>query len=360
MRLPLLTDQGAGIQAFMGTILTLAAGNFDIVLLDEPEAFLHPPQARLLGRIVARMSQAGGWQVIVATHSDDLLHGILEASHVESEVSVVRLTRPTDESNATSQVSPDAIATLFRDPLLRFSNILDGIFYKGVVVCEAESDCTYYSAVLSHIEASGADQSSDLQFVHVGGKDRMPRAYAALKAAAVPTAVIADLDLLADRAKFRELLSAMGGSWTVAEGLYNTVESSVARLRQAPLRDSVRGGLREIVDANSSREIQASEATEIRALVKVESGWLQLKKKGAGAIDSGGPMRALRDLITLCRGVGLFLVAVGELERFHPDIPGSKQAWLTVVLEEELYTASHESQDFVGAVRSHIASAQGA
>ena len=47
-----------------------------ILLLDEPEAFLHPPQARLLGEIIAaeRPSRA---QLVVATHSPDVLHGLM-------------------------------------------------------------------------------------------------------------------------------------------------------------------------------------------------------------------------------------------------------------------------------------------
>ena len=50
-----------------------------ILLLDEPEAFLHPPQARLLGEIIAaeRPSRA---QLVVATHSPDVLHGLINVA----------------------------------------------------------------------------------------------------------------------------------------------------------------------------------------------------------------------------------------------------------------------------------------
>jgi len=46
----------------------------DITLLDEPEAFLHPPQMRRLSETLS--SEVKG-QLIVATHSSDILRGFL-------------------------------------------------------------------------------------------------------------------------------------------------------------------------------------------------------------------------------------------------------------------------------------------
>jgi energy-coupling factor transporter ATP-binding protein EcfA2 len=50
-----IEDQGDGMRAFATVLLwLLTTRSQSIVVLDEPEAFLHPPQARLLGEIIAK------------------------------------------------------------------------------------------------------------------------------------------------------------------------------------------------------------------------------------------------------------------------------------------------------------------
>lgn len=358
MKLPLLAAQGSGMQAFMGTVLTLATATYDIVFLDEPETFLHPPQAKLLGEVVAEMSRDNQVQVIVATHSDDFVQGVINASKDDSEVAVVRLTRPTDTENRVAQVPPDAVKSLYRDPLLRYSDIMDGIFYKGVVLCEAESDCTYYAATLGHLEESQALSASDLLFTQCGGKDRFKKAYGALAAAAVPTAVIADVDLLADKEKFKELFEAMGGNFAGIEASYNVLESSVRNYKVYPERSMAGAAVAKVIAGSQEKYLTSSELATLRELLRAESGWKNIKRKGEGAIDSGDPSSAFKSILAACAPVGLFLLSIGELERFHPDVSGNKQEWLRKVLENELFKASNEAHDLMASVRKFVSAHQ--
>lgn len=48
--MPLLHESGDGIQSFIGLVASTKALPYKLVLIDEPEAFLHPPLARRLGR----------------------------------------------------------------------------------------------------------------------------------------------------------------------------------------------------------------------------------------------------------------------------------------------------------------------
>jgi predicted ATPase len=57
-------------------LYVLAADNHSIQFLDEPEAFLHPPQARLLGEYIARERRSKS-QLFIATHSTDILDGLM-------------------------------------------------------------------------------------------------------------------------------------------------------------------------------------------------------------------------------------------------------------------------------------------
>lgn len=356
--LPLLSAQGAGMQAFMGTMLTLAAHTYDIVLLDEPETFLHPPQARLLGEVVMEMSRDGDFQVIAATHSDDFVQGVISAARGSSEVSIARITRPSDAENRVAQVAADSIRSLYQDPLMRYSRIIDGIFYKGTVICEAESDCTYYSASLAAVEEADGLPASDILFSHCGGKDRMVRAFAALKAAAVPTAVIADIDLLSDKAKFRSIFETMGGDFASISSSFNVLEASILSKRIAPKRDAVQEAFDSHLSGSGPSELTKSQVENLRAVLKFDSGWNLVKKSGADGISNGDPRAAFESISAACRAIGLFILGVGELEGFHRSVPGNKQAWLRQVLEREMFKQSAVAHDMMREVRKFISRSQ--
>lgn len=68
-----LQEQGDGMRSFATVILRmLAPDSPSVLLLDEPEAFLHPPQARLLGEFIAKERPRHA-QLFMATHSPDVL-----------------------------------------------------------------------------------------------------------------------------------------------------------------------------------------------------------------------------------------------------------------------------------------------
>jgi hypothetical protein len=82
----------------------------------------------------------------MATHSLDVLQGVLDAP--DAEVTVIRLRRE-DTVNHASVLPPQRVAELWTDPLIRFSNALDGVFHRGVVVCESDGDARFYDAALT-------------------------------------------------------------------------------------------------------------------------------------------------------------------------------------------------------------------
>lgn len=67
---------GFGVSFIIPIILCLLkAKNGDLVIIENPEAHLHPRGQRKMGELIAKAC-AGGVQVIVETHSDHLLNGI--------------------------------------------------------------------------------------------------------------------------------------------------------------------------------------------------------------------------------------------------------------------------------------------
>ena len=85
----MLDDQGDGLKSFVSTFLSLNHKEQDILLLDEPEAFLHPPLARRLGEMIGDF-QNEDRIIFVATHSVEVLKGILTKNQ---DVNVIRINR---------------------------------------------------------------------------------------------------------------------------------------------------------------------------------------------------------------------------------------------------------------------------
>ncbi len=357
--LPLAANQGHGVQAFLGMLQILITRQYDIVLVDEPEAFLHPPQARLLGEIFVEFSNSGT-QLVVSTHSDDFLRGVLSASAAATDVTVARLTKPTPTSNAIAQVPPAAVKKLFEDPLLRYSNILSGIFYKGVVLCEAESDCKYYAAIVDDMYAT-VDESeprADLLFTQCGGKDRFAKAVAALHATRVPTAIIADVDLLADGTKFKELVELLGVTWSQIESDLNVIMSAAESRTTHVERQYAQVQIDAIFSASDGKYLDTGELRLVREAVTPVNGWKLIKTNGRGALPKGNAHESFERVLRTVANAGLFILPIGELESFHPTVAGSKQTWLRQVFEDGLYRDSAEARRLLTNVVAYIAGQQ--
>jgi AAA domain, putative AbiEii toxin, Type IV TA system len=227
LSLPLLQEQGDGVRSFVGLLLHSMV-KMPLVLIDEPEAFLHPPHARLLGRVLVERTTADE-QLIIATHSDDVLQGVLEVR--DRPIHVIRLTREGDRAIMRT-LDPAAIRRLWADPLVRHSQLLDGLFHDAVLVCESDADCRFYAAVFD--ELIGNDFGPALLVTHVGGKQRLAKAVRAVVQFGLHVGVIADLDMLADSAMLADLVRALGGSWTAFEQDHRIVASNVTGIGRAP------------------------------------------------------------------------------------------------------------------------------
>jgi len=176
-KLDLLHEQGDGMRSFVGVLLNVFISYRSLLFIDEPEAFLHPPQARLLGKMLAK-DLPSDRQLLLATHSSDFLKGLLESN--TSNLKIVRVERQ-GNINKVSVLDNTDIKAIWNDSLLRHSNILDGLFHSQVIICESDSDCRFYSAIQDAIHEKANTLSPDTLYLHCGGKHRLPIVIKALK-----------------------------------------------------------------------------------------------------------------------------------------------------------------------------------
>ncbi len=183
-----LDTEGDGIKSFVSSYLALHVHDKNILLLDEPESFLHPPLAKQLGEIIAE-SASSDKQIFISTHSVDLLKGILSMT---TDVNIIRITRD-GSSNDFNVLSENELQQMMSDSMLSSSYVLNGMFCEKVYICEAESDEDFFRNL--HDKTKLYDSAF---FTHAKCKqtiEKISRAYSKLK---IPNCRIYDFDLLFD------------------------------------------------------------------------------------------------------------------------------------------------------------------
>ena len=325
-----LDQQGDGMRSFATVILhMLAPGTQSILLLDEPEAFLHPPQARLLGEFIATEGPTHA-QLFVATHSADVLQGLLNVA--SEHLRVLRIQR-VGSVNRVKELDKMRAKAIGGDPLMKFTSVMSGVFHSRVIVCEADADCMLFSAILDLPTVRG-EQHPDVLFVQTGGKSRMSAVVEALRALDVIVDVVVDIDILREEAILERVVTALGGEWSSVETHARSLKTAIEHHKPWLTAGEVAKGIQEIVSrAPTDGEFPKKLRSEINALFKKASPWDVIKDAGRAGIPAGEATIHYRELERLCRAVGLWIIPVGELEGFCKSEGGHGPTWVQNVLE---------------------------
>ena len=257
----------------------------------------------------------GNRQLLISTHSEDFLQGLLDAD--SENITVIRINRD-DTINWMSVLQNDEIKRLWGNPLLRYSNILSGLFHKKVVVCESDYDCLFYQAIMDAIYEHKNEIAPDILFTHCGGKTRVKDIVSALKAVNVPVAAICDFDLLNSSQNFKTIVASFGIDWSGAFSVY----------------------MRTIYDSMNAKSSGGNNA------------WDPIKKVGKAGFTGNEPA-AYDKVEAECKSAGLFVVPVGEMECFDKTVNKEKKDWVYHVLENydlAIEPRLEEARKFVQAV----------
>ncbi len=329
---PKLKDQGDGMRSLIGLLLPLIASTTPIILLDEPEAFLHPPQAYQLGARLAAIAKTKGLQIILATHDKNLVAGLLSA---KSDVSIVRLDRE-ETTTRVHQLPPDSVRELLADPVLRYSNVLDALFHRLAVVAEADPDCRFFQASLDALNEGTPLTASpgEVLFLPSGGRDGMVKIVRALKAVEVRVLASPDLDLLENQAQLQRLTEAFGIPWDDIDTDYKVATNGFGK---SPVTATCADVLQQVRSALEGHE-QEPWTKETKKLITAatrtsHSNTGDLSKLGVASFQ-GGARTAAESLLTHLEASGICCVRAGDLEHLAPLLGVSKgPAWLPAALE---------------------------
>lgn len=331
-KLDLLHEQGDGMRSFVGVLLNAFISNHSILFIDEPEAFLHPPQARLLGKMLAK-DLPSARQLFLATHSEDFLKGLLDANI--SNLKIIRIQRDGSINRVSSLTSSD-IDSIWNDSLLRHSNVLNGLFHSKVIICESDSDCRFFSAVLSAQYDNTNLIAPDILFIHCGGKHRIPTAIKALKKLNVPIKVISDFDVLNDLNPIKEIFEDLGGIWLDVESDWKLVKKEIEQKRPEFLTEDIKREIEAIFKSTTDRIFPKEGIIEIQRALKKASAWSEAKEVGKSFIPSGNATQAFERLQIRLKEKGFLILEVGEVESFVKSVGNHGPKWVSEVLTKDL------------------------
>ncbi len=314
-----LHEQGDGMKSFGGILLSAMVVKYNITLIDEPEAFLHPPQERAIGRAIGQHVTN---QVLCSTHSKNVLQGFLESER--TGVRVVRLTR-TENENSVSEIAPEEVVELWSDPVFRYSTALEALFHEQAVVCEAEADCKFFEALQSVIGEIG---KADTHYIPCGGKDAYPKFISALKRLSIPVLAILDFDALNNEKTISSIYESQGGDWSQIRPLWARVDKAIRNGVAPPTVEEAKAAIHSRLDAWTGGSPPIGEISDFMRSTKP---WAKVKRMGISAVPSGDAQRAVQELMDELAEKSIFPIPVGELECFVKTIGNKGIKWLNEV-----------------------------
>ncbi len=188
---PLISDQGDGIKAYLKIVFTLLQLNKSIIIIDEPENFLHPPQRRALGKMIASENDK---QVFIATHDPEFLRGILSSESTKLKIFYLRkdedkFTYRTFETKDISELQVE------EDSRIVTERVLNSFFYKSTILCEYEDDRLFYE----HASALYClDLYRETNFIGLSGRGGVRKLFENLMPLGLKIKIIVDVDFLVD------------------------------------------------------------------------------------------------------------------------------------------------------------------
>lgn len=332
------------MKSYIATCISVLLGRRPVCLIDEPELCLHPPQAYNLGQFIGKRGTSKQTATFVATHSSHVLRGVIQTA---DKLKIVRLTNSPSGFRA-KQVDSDVLAKAMKKPTVLAETVLDGIFSQAVAIVEADGDRIVYQAAWDEV---GSELNFDIHFAAVGGLGGIADTCDLYQVLGIPVSVIADLDVVSDKANFKRIVSSLIADNDVIKGFTDRVQVVIDLIRHMPPNIS-EGDTRNKLDELRGSEFDWSKATD--TTLRSELNSLSSKLYRMRALKEGGlddlPEEVaipLGDLVADLRQIGLFLVPVGELEWWLKDcgIQASRKKKWAWANEAATFIRDNDAQD---------------
>lgn len=162
-----------------------------LLLIDEPELYLHPQGIRRLRQALETLSK-GGFQVVYSTHSPMMLNR-------ENTANTIIVKKSKEEGTITRPPLRHAVQAALAEAeaqsrtLFELGNLAEIYFSENVVLCEGKTDRRLLP--LAYETLFGRHPELDhITFVAVGACSDIPKALPVLQSMGIKACAVADLD----------------------------------------------------------------------------------------------------------------------------------------------------------------------
>ncbi|MCD2141091.1 hypothetical protein [Rhodococcus pyridinivorans] len=230
------------------------------------------------------------------------------------------------------------ISEFSRSPLLSSQRVVESLFHRNTVVCEADSDRAFYQTVAEH----SVGQTATL-FVNAQNKQTVSVVVKALAACGVESHSVVDIDIL----NSRDDLAALMAAHLVPKEIRERAETNRAKAALSIESVSDQQALVEISESVKELHEQLDRGEHTlrgarSALDRIRrvSKWSSVKKGGLDALNEDIRKEVSESLNEL-KKYGIHIVPCGELESWL-DIKVSKKNWTPQALDAILDGAASE------------------
>lgn len=290
-----ITNLSDGVKAFTGIITQVVAGDPMVLMIDEPEAFLHPSLSYKLGKEISLSASNTNKKIFISTHSANFIMGCIQSG---VPINIVRLTYL--HGTPTARILPsENILKLMRNPLLRSTGVLEGVFFESVMVTESDSDRAFYQEINERLLRYDPDSGiPNCLFINAQNKQTVHHIIKPLRELGIPVAAIVDIDALKEG----------GAVWG----------------------NFLRGGF--------VPELTLDSLNSVRNNIKRKFEEININMKTQGGISAlpTSEREAANNLINQLSEYGLFIIKNGELESWlkELEIGGHGSKWLVDIFEK--------------------------
>lgn len=162
-----------------------------LLLVDEPELYLHPQGVRRLREALADLSKSG-YQVIFSSHSPFMLSR-------DNAADTVIVRKDSKKGTLVKKPLRQAVVEALEDApaqarvLFELGNLADLYFTDRIVICEGETDRRLLPVAYERLYGH-APELDHIAFISLGSCSGIPKALPVLKVMGIKACAIADLD----------------------------------------------------------------------------------------------------------------------------------------------------------------------
>jgi hypothetical protein len=192
------------------------------------------------------LALSSGKRIFVARHSSSFVMGNIQSG---TPVNIIRLTFRGGIATARVLPSPE-ILELMRNPLLRSTGVLNGLFYESIVITQSDADRAFYQEVNERLLRFKPEWGRpNCLFVNAQNKQTVHTIMRPLRKLGIPAAGIVDIDVLKEGGVVWSNLLEGADMPAISHQALGSLRAALKKALEDTGRDMKREGLAILTDS---------------------------------------------------------------------------------------------------------------